>query len=447
MSLKIKSLWVPVVLSFLLANCTPVNFSAPGASEKAGDGITPESTPTPTPPGGGTPTPTVTPPGGGTPTPTTTPCCATPTATPTVSPTVSPTVTPTVTATPTPGSTPTPTPTTSHRVTYNSTVPIASNNVDILLIIDDSGSMENDQKKLSGKLSTFASMLENQAILPIDWQMCVTVTRAQSVPGRTGTFWGASINWVGYTPPAGTPQYVLKKGATNLNDIFKNTINAIGAGVAGSNDERGLKAAYKHFYNGDPNASDGSGCYRKGSSVAVVVISDEDERSVGGVQSRVKSAAPMYEAASSYQVLETEDMPSTLLGQARGTFGQNVRFTFNSIVVSDNTCEATQDAEKDSRGVLSASHLGTKYIEMSHLTAGGIGSICDADYSSNLNLFKDKISNSLASLTLECSPIANSLVVKVNGVQTNDYTLTGANLKFNSAVSEGKQVNLVYDCY
>lgn len=424
MSWSLKSLFVSLAVLFLLSGCGAVKFSAKNA-EKIDDApfVDPDSTPLPTPPGGGTPTPT--PPGGGGGTPTPTPPGG-------------------GGGTPTP--TPTPTPTNYRKVTYSSVVPVNSNNVDILLIIDDSGSMEVDQKKLAAKLSTFASMLENQAALPINWQMCVTVTRPQALAGRTGTFWGASINWVSYTPPAGTPQYVLKKGATNLNEIFKNTIDSIGSGVANSTDERGIKAAHKHFYNGDPNASDGSGCYRKGASVAVVLISDEDERSVGGDASRVKRYAPLYEDPSSYQPLESEDLPKTLLQQAQSIFGNNVRFTFNSIVVTTKACEDAQDAEKDSRGQYGASHMGTKYIEMSNLTNGGVGSICDADYSSNLNLFKNKISNSLSSLTLECAPVANTLVVKVDGTQTTAYTLTGANLKFNNAIVEGRLVEMVYYC-
>lgn len=421
MSWNIKGLSASVALSFLIVACGAVKFSAQGTDDHVGDAVVdPGSLPTPTP---GT-----TPPPGTTPTPV-----------PGTTPTPTPGTTPTPGLTPTPGATP-------RKVNYQALVPVTTNNVDILLVIDDSGSMAADQAKLAAKLATFASMLENQAVLPINWQMCVTVTRAQSIAGRTGSYWGASVNWVGYTPPAGTPQYVLKKGATGLNDIFTKTINAIGAGVPNSNDERGIKAAYKHFYNGDPNASDGSGCYRKGSSVAVILISDEDERSVGGDASRVKSGAPLYENSASYQPLEAEDMPTNLLAQARNVFGGSVKFSFNSIVVAAKPCEDIQDAEKDSSGNYGPSHMGTKYMETSNLSAGGIGSICDADYSASLNLFKDKISNSLSSLTLECVPVANTLTVKVDAVVSTSYTLTGANLKFNTEIAEGKTIQMEYYC-
>ncbi|MGZ3804735.1 MAG: hypothetical protein ACXVB4_11025, partial [Pseudobdellovibrionaceae bacterium] len=217
-----------------------------------------------------------------------------------------------------------------------------------------------------------------------------------------------------------------------------------GAGVPGSGDERAIKAAYYHIYNGDPHASDGSGCYRKDAAVAVIVISDEDERSVGGDCTRIKTY--MNEDPASCLPLEMEDKPENLLTQAKTIFGTNTRFTFNSIVVADSTCEQIQDTTPDENGIRSPSHQGLQYEAISKLTNGGVSSICENDFSTNLNLFKDKILNSLSSLTLECSPIAGSLSVSIDNVATTDYTLNGAILKFNSAVVEGKTVSMTYKC-
>lgn len=400
----LKGIFLPVAIAFALVGCGNVRFHAEG-QEKATDadivgGDSDNDN------GGPTPTPT-TPPGG------------TPTSTPTT----------------------TPTPNTPRTVTYSSVVPANPNKVDILLVIDDSGSMKTDQLKLASKLSGFASQLESSSV-PMDWQMCVTVTRDQLISGKY--YWGASVNWVGYSPSSGTPQYVLKKGTSGLNDIFNQTINAIGAGVAGSGDERGIKAAYHHFYNGEPGVAGTSGCYRKDAAVAVIVISDEDERSVGGDCTRVKTN--MNEDPATCKALESADMPNNLLTQAKSVFGTNARFTFNSIVVADAPCENTQDSTADEKGDRAPSHQGLKYQEMSRLTNGGIGSICAADFSANLNVFKDKIANSLSNLTLECAPVAGTLSVSINGVSTTDYTLTGASLKFNNAVVEGKTVSMTYKC-
>lgn len=341
------------------------------------------------------------------------------------------------TASPSPGTTPVPG-TTPRNVTYTSVVPAKPNQVDILLVIDDSGSMKTDQLKLASKLSGFASQLES-ANVGMDWQMCVTVTRNQLISSQY--YWGASVNWEGYT---GSPRYILKKGTTNLNDIFTKTINAIGAGVPGSGDERGIFATHYHFYNGEPGVTGASGCYRKGAAVAVIVISDEDERSVGGDCTRVKTN--MNEDPATCRALEPKDLPSNLLTHARSTFGPDVRFTFNSIVVKDAACEKIQDETLDEKNERAPSHLGSKYIEMSNLTNGGVGSICDSDFSTNLNLFKDKIVNSISSVTLECAPISGSLTVTVDGAATTAYTLSGATLKFNTAVNEGQTLSLTYKC-
>lgn len=393
--------------ALLLASCGNVKFNAVDNQKATSDGTTGDGNNNDN--GGGTPTPT-------------------------------PGTTPTPGSSPTPGTSPSPS-STPRTVNYSSVVPSNPNKVDILLVIDDSGSMKTDQLKLAGKLSNFANLLES-ATVPMDWQMCVTVTRAQLISNNY--YWGASVNWVGYSPTSGTPQYVLKKGTSNLNDIFTKTIDAIGSGVPGSGDERGIKAAYHHFYNGEPGAQGASGCYRSGAAVAVIVISDEDERSVGGDCSRIKTN--MNEDPSTCYPLDSTDMPTNLLTQAKSMFGSDVRFTFNSIVVADSSCEAIQDATPDEKGIRSPSHQGTKYIETSNLTNGGIGSICADDFSTNLNLFKDKILNSVSSLTLECAPISGTLTVAIDGVTTTAYTLTGANLKFNNAVVEGHKVTMTYKC-
>jgi hypothetical protein len=411
----LEKLCVLIVSAFILSSCGNVRFNADSVEKPKDPGATDTGGPT----NPGDPTDTQDPTGPQDPT--------NPGGTPT-----GPGGTPTG-----PGPTPTSTPRT---ITYSSVVPANPNKVDILLVIDDSGSMKTDQLKLASKLSGFASQLESSSI-SMDWQMCVTVTRSQLI--NSTYYWGASVNWVGYTPVSG-PQYLLKKGTTGLNDIFTKTINAIGAGVPGSGDERGIKAAYHHFYNGEPGVSGSSGCYRKDAAVAVILISDEDERSVGGDCTRVKTN--MNEDPATCLALKADDMPTALLTQAKSMFGTDVRFTFNSIVVADSTCEKNQDSTPDEKGEKAPSHQGLKYIELSKLTNGGVSSICENDFSANLNVFKDKILNSLSSLTLECSPIAGSLTVSINSVTTTDYTLSGANLKFNNAIVEGKTVSMTYKC-
>lgn len=305
--------------------------------------------------------------------------------------------------------------------------------VDFLLVLDDSNSMLPELKKLAARMSTFISSIEASNI---DWQMCLTTTRGTLV-GSTMQF-GRPLAWSLYSPANGTPNYILKKGTTNLNNIFVSTIDALTIGGGSSGDERAIKAAYESFRSGAPALSSATGCYRPGAAISVIAISDEDERSVGGDPNKVKS----NDAPGSYLPLEAEDIPENLQAFSKITFGQDVRFTFSSIIVKpgDLACEKEQD--KDT----SPSHPGFTYERMSAITDGGVGSICEADYHASLNTFKDKIVNSLSSLNLECEPLNSSLKVFINGLNIGTYKLEKNVLKFTYALVEGTEIHLQYMC-
>lgn len=350
--------------------------------------------------------------------------------------------------------TPTPTPAGAHTVNYNLVVPPASNKVDFLLVIDNSTSMAADQQKLAAQMKGFADKL---ATLNIDWQMCLTTTTFTTF-ANGAQYWGHSLLWKDYNPATGS-KYVLRpmEAGANLNTIFVNTIAAIGVNET-AGDERGIKSAYNHLLNGSPgnNIANSGNCYRKDSAIAVIVLSDEDERSIGGDQNRIKAnkgesiAAPSF----TYRPLEDQDLPQNLLSFAKGLFGQNLRFTFNSIVVDSLACENAQDSTPwvNSLGqtVTSASHMGLKYIEMSNLTAGGIGSICSASFQNNLNLFTEKLTNTLKNITLECAPSPlSSLVVKVADQAKTmgvDFNVSGAALSFVQPIAQGTKIDISYTC-
>ncbi|MGE5086877.1 MAG: hypothetical protein ACM3MG_11295 [Bacillota bacterium] len=337
---------------------------------------------------------------------------------------------------PTPTPSPVPEPTPLPHVpehTHSETVKPGNKQVDFLLVMDDSNSMLPDLKKLAASMSAFMSSLDAGQI---DWQMCLTTTRA--LPSGGKSIWGLPLPWANYTPASGTPSTLLKKGAHNLNSVFTSTVDSLQIGGPNSGDERAIKATYENFAQGNPLAAINNGCYREGAAKSVIIISDEDERSVGGDKLKVKPK----DARGAYQPLESSDLPETLFTMAHTVFGEDVRFTFNSIIVKpgDTACETTQDQDT------SPSHPGSIYSEMSNLTSGGIGSICDHNFAASLNTFKDKIINSLSQITLQCDPDMSTLTVIVNGLLTTDYQISGNILKFASPLTEGTQLDLSYDC-
>jgi hypothetical protein len=314
--------------------------------------------------------------------------------------------------------------TSTKNVETTYTVTSNQNKVDIVLIVDNSSSMTQDNLKLADRLTNFVSQLESSAI---DWQMCLTVTTY--VPNNGTNYWGMSINWADY---AGTQKWLLKKGTSNLPTIFKNTLlNNIATGSVNTNDERAIKAAYWHV--GYKNYNN---CYRSGAALAYIIISDEDERSIGGVE-----ASKYY--SDEFKALEQDDLPSSLVDKVKSTLGSDVRFRANSIVVksNDTTCLQTQDDQG------TKAHYGTKYEDLSNITGGGIGSICDNDYTSNLNYFNDVINDSLESMPLECNPIDNNVSVTITPANASvASSVQGQSLIFNPSVPAGSTIVAKYKC-
>ncbi len=319
-------------------------------------------------------------------------------------------------------------------VSLSQVVANGNKQVDFLVVFDNSNSMLPDLKKLALSLSNFVTDLESSNI---DWQMCMTTTGSQTLAGQQQ--WGSSYSWVGYLPNAGTSNTLLKRGTPDLDLIFTNTVNSLKIGATGSGDERGIKAVYQHFKNGKPLTAGGNGCYRKNAAASVIIVSNEDERSVGGDKTKVKST----DANGTFQPLEFEDIPINLTNLANFTFGEGLRFTFNSIIVKpgDSNCEMLQD-----KSGTSPSHIGNIYSQMSSLTGGGVGSICDSNFANNLNIFKDKIVNSLENITLPCAPAMNTLKVTIDEKAYSLYQIDRNNLKFNSPLLEGTKIDINFQC-
>ncbi len=314
-------------------------------------------------------------------------------------------------------------------VTFTKTVGADDNDVDILLVMDDSNSMSVDNQHISTRLQGFVTDLEASGI---NWQMCMTLTHAVDIGTKDTYFWGGSIFWKGLTTGN---KMVLKKGQANVYSIIVNTIKAFPESVL-FDEERAIKAAYHHAYNGDPSAADASGCYRKKAGLAVIILSDEDEFSVGG-----DCTQAVY--TGECKPLEMEDIPANYVKQVQNIFGADKRLVVNSIIVrpGDLACKKQQDASGPT------SHYGYKYKELSELTSGGVTSICEKDYSTNLKYFKDRIVSSLASVPLECDPIGAEVNVKVTPEVSQMTTrIENQALIFTPKIPAGREIQIKYKC-
>jgi hypothetical protein len=297
-------------------------------------------------------------------------------------------------------------------VTQNLFVTPALNSVDVILVVDDSSSMKEDQSKLASRMNGLISDLD---ALKVDYQVCITSTDNKY-------YMGSPIKW------AGTNKVIMNKATLNKNKVFIDTINSLGA--EWSSDERGIRAVNLMLAN-----FKSTGCMRAESTLTTILISDEDERSVGG------NAAL---SSTQYEPLEPSDTPNNLIANIHAAFDKTgfvKPFLWNSIIVKpgDSACMAIQDAQT------SPAFYGKLYAELSNKTGGYTGSICASDYTDNLKIIKDRTVNSMPGMKLQCVPIGTPTVTFDKPVSTT-VTLIGDQLKFSPVIPEGVTIHAVYTC-
>ncbi len=292
----------------------------------------------------------------------------------------------------------------------NASVEASANLLDILLVVDDSGSMAQDNLKLANRLKGFADDLTNRC--KVDWQMCVTTTDTDYYKGRP-------IQW------QGTTSHILKPSTPSLENVFVNTIKWIGHGW--NNDEQGIKAM-----NLAVQDNGRSKCFRSNAALSVILISDEDERSVGGNASL---------STLQYKPMEALNFPTSFPTTVRNTFGNSKKFNVNSIIVNDSTCKAQQDAQ----GSGAKSFYGTHYKALSQSTGGGVGSICSNDYLSHLNLFANNITRTMSSLDLQCTPVRTPEIT-IRPAQTTTISIMNNKVIFTPVIQGPADITGSYCC-
>jgi hypothetical protein len=259
--------------------------------------------------------------------------------------------------------------------------------LDIMIVIDESASMAEEQSNLSTKLSALLSSVKDS-----NWQIGVITTDKRKSALRG----------------------IIKKGDVNAETAFK---SAVTAGTAGSGDERGIYQAVTGLKT--------AGFLRSNSAVAVLIVSDEDNCSSGPTSSSCLSAAD-----KNYTYLT--DYLTNTAGRALNTEARVFAIIYRS---SDTkaTCST-------------ASNMGKVYEAAVTASGGATGSICAADYTSTLNAMSINIASILKNQwALKQIPDAGSLKVFVNDVEiSTGFTLLASNLAFSEKPALGTAIRVEY---
>ena len=310
----------------------------------------------------------------------------------------------------------------------NFTVPASTKKVDILLVLDNSGSMSTDLTKLAARLDGLIEILDNGGI---DWQMCHVLT---------GT--GSDSLARDWSMPSGIiNKKVLLPSTPNKTSVFLNTTNTIPK--SGSGNEQGIIAIREALI-----ASENAPCFRTDAALSVVLISDEDEKSCGGrcldwITSEVP-AAPQYRDGSEYRKqyreLVEQDDPQKLVDWVKATYGNKV-FITHSIVIQpgDNSCYDVQDKT-------SPAFFAVLYKRLQSLTGGIAGNICADSYADQLTDMGNRTRDAINSVTLRCAPVLAPVVSFNPAMPSVTWAVSGDKVIFSTAVPEGTLVNVKYVC-
>lgn len=240
--------------------------------------------------------------------------------------------------------------------------------LDLLLVVDNSGSMTPLQQNLAKNFKSLISQLDD-----VDWQIAIVTTTESDGLGTA-------------VPNYPCPRNIVRKADLNRELKFQNAVNV---GDDGDNIERGILMAVRGLR--------GQNCgpwVRPGSAVAVLIVSSEDNCEQAGTP---QSACPGAAWESADYLVNALTAMGRILGRSARVYG---------ILGVPLTDECATEVN---------GWPGTTYRQAVERTGGRWESICQVDYGETLARFSKDISQLLGHIDISHEPIWDTVKLSVNG--------------------------------
>lgn len=281
--------------------------------------------------------------------------------------------------------------------------------VDVLFVVDNSGSMSDEQAKLSTALSSFVDSLSG-----VDWQVAITTT---DLSGGAYSTNGHLVQMVG------TGSRLLNRHVSNYENVFLNTILANGTPNCGqqncaSGNELPLEAT--RMVVTQRSSPENAGFFRDGADFVTIVLSDEDEGSDG----------------SSPTAVRAEDIISVVNNIWQG----QKDFSGYGIIIQpgDAACINAQTAN--------GGRPGTFVQHMADITQGETGSICDTDYGPALASIGNRVKKYATTISLSTAPVPGTITVDIIPADPSlTWTVNGNTIRFSDLPKKGTRVQVTYE--
>jgi len=311
--------------------------------------------------------------------------------------------------------------------------------VDILWIVDSSGSMREEQAYLGQNFSSFISRLtqtntdfrigvtatdvcdnQNPSTVPVSQRYCPTLD------GQANSHLRGSL--VG---PAGSK--VITPMTTDLQSRFLNYANV---GINGSSFEHGLTAAKMAIQKSLGGQNEG--LIRSDAFLSVIVVSDEEDDGIGLGMIDTYTGQNFVQAGLTAYKYNSDDF----IQDARSLKGAG-NFSVSTITGTRNAdgrmCTSTHSQPLEE---------GTQYISVAKKTGGMIQSICDTNWSASLATIGQDIQAQSSQIVLTKTPYASSIKVFLNDTPAGNWSYNSGNnaIRFDigHVPAAGSQIKVQY---
>jgi hypothetical protein len=240
--------------------------------------------------------------------------------------------------------------------------------VDVLIVIDDSGSMELYQQQLSTRFDTFLSYFPDS----IDYR--VGVTTSTMVPAEP--FGDCTQADITAAPQGG--RLALETWIDNEDSGGAETFEElVQVGICGGTYEMGLESALLAVTGENP------GFRRPDASLSLVLVSDEEDNSPGTT--------------------------SDYLQAFRDHVSASGRMAFNAsalVIVDESACDESQLA--------GGAHQNLRFTDLAQQTGGAVGDLCNEDFDDIVTQVSQASSRMSDTFYLTARPSPASLEVGVS---------------------------------
>lgn len=272
--------------------------------------------------------------------------------------------------------------------------------IDILWLVDSSGSMQSSQQALADNFRSFITEFQNKNF---DFNMAVADTG-----GYLAHFYNNSYSrFRDGTGSNRSGVFIMNQQTPNLEQVFMTNVKV---GINGTGDERAF-TSFEHALTNPLNA----GFLRPGAYLVIIIVSDEDDFSHNDY-----SPTKNYYFTENYNDPKMFSIPYyvNFLTNLTGSTAENAlnNFTVHNISILDTVClnQLKNSAQK----------VAVRYKQLSDATGGISASLCD-DMGAVLDVLSQKTVAMAAQFVLDREPWPNTIVVTVDGVSVPQSSVNG----------------------